>query len=971
VWGSLPDWGIRRHVVYLPTGSVVRHRGRGQRKEQAAFLTRARRFVAKNGKPLLFVAQVKSVEEISRTGVDQVSDAFYLTVTRWGITNEEEADAMETSKRLQRCAALLVDKAADSAGASRTWARQVALYEPYHRASSLLHAEGTLDDNAISHSMKAPLRFLLDIGKLSDGSEVEVLQLLSLSGAATDGLDTGIQRHFAGELLTLCRQEQKRLSKPVPYSVIGTVGDSKAITAAVATEGGSVEASCDIATVKAALAIVQKMKPPEGCSPLTVVLKGAGSYTFATSCSKDDSKKANAFLEGAVTRAKHVWADAVAGYPGISPEMDLPIKAECNSKDGTTTVDSADDLQPTLNIGLIGDVANGISTLIRAISGKQTQSHSSELQKHGMTIRLGFANAIILRCLDSSTCGAYSFSPDKDASDNTSESFCNRCGGLAEIAKRVSFIDCPGHAELMATMLSGASAFDAVIFAAAANAPCPSPQAKQHLEALKLSSGLSESGRIAIAQTKAELVAKQAEKNPGGLSAEELLSLHASNAKEALQSTVASDAPFFPVCAPLGLGLEPLAGWLAKIPDRSRSASDMAHRVFNVLRSFDVNRPGTEAEGLVGGVLGGTISGSGAFRPGDQLEVRPGLVLGKKRTSKETDVDDVDEQPFQICPLRARCVEVMTGKNQLPIAFSGGLVALRTTLSPSLCADDRLVGGVVGSKDMPPVWGPTLLLDGLNLVKVDQSIAFSQEHRSFKLKKGDKIKCHSGSASVVAHVVKVSTKRRKVEVQLKAPLCAFTGSNVAIEAEVVSGSGFRLVAYASLFGGTCCLEGAKAPPQQHSDITDEQRGTSINNSGGEEHHRTQFLQDLEEKQISSDGGRIAVPRPLISRDGGAHVVLNFAIIAASLHREPAHIQTFLEREGGLSCALARGGSSLRIQWRRRGDFAALLNKILYRYAAVFVACRECKSARTEFIKAQPKTELLCRECNAHRFIAKM
>jgi translation initiation factor 2 gamma subunit (eIF-2gamma) len=45
-----------------------------------------------------------------------------------------------------------------------------------------------------------------------------------------------------------------------------------------------------------------------------------------------------------------------------------------------------------------------------------------------------------------------------------------------------SFINCPGHAELMAMMLAGASAFefDDAVFAAAANTPGPSPQAMQH-----------------------------------------------------------------------------------------------------------------------------------------------------------------------------------------------------------------------------------------------------------------------------------------------------------------------------------------------------------------------------------------------------------------------------------------------------------------------------------------------------------
>ena len=44
-----------------------------------------------------------------------------------------------------------------------------------------------------------------------------------------------------------------------------------------------------------------------------------------------------------------------------------------------------------------------------------------------------------------------------------------------------------------------------------------------------------------------------------------------------------------------------------------------------VIRSFDVNKPGIDAENLKGGVAGGTIL-KGVLRVGDKIAIRPGII---------------------------------------------------------------------------------------------------------------------------------------------------------------------------------------------------------------------------------------------------------------------------------------------------------------------------------------------------------
>jgi len=53
--------------------------------------------------------------------------------------------------------------------------------------------------------------------------------------------------------------------------------------------------------------------------------------------------------------------------------------------------------QATQNIGTIGHVAHGKSTLVRAISGVNTVRHQKEKIRN-ITIKLGYANAKLYKC---------------------------------------------------------------------------------------------------------------------------------------------------------------------------------------------------------------------------------------------------------------------------------------------------------------------------------------------------------------------------------------------------------------------------------------------------------------------------------------------------------------------------------------------------------------------------------------------
>lgn len=986
IWGVLVDWGQNRCTAYLPMGSIGKEKGRGERKAQKHFLTLARRSISKkNDHRMTFVAYVQGIDAKSHSGVadspggDIGQQQFHITVTRRGVTEEIEKSSMELSRNIQHCARLLVDKAASKAGVSRHWARKVTMHAAYERALS--SSEATDEEREESEPERAPVKFLLKtVGSMEEGAVAVVIDLIP--STPQDSATEAEIKSFAMALLGLCREEKQRRSKPVTFSLTTSIGGPKT---ALQNKDLLTPTICDTQHLQFAFQALSTITPPRGCEEATATVKGNGKFTLTTTAAPDLETQAREYLDALGSSLQEGWLRSASS-------TNAPVLHSMKPSASTSN-----ELQPTLSIGVIGDVANGKSTLVKAISGKKTQAHSSEQQQHGITIRLGFANAAVLRCQNKADiCGAYSFLPESlDVGKQTSLPRCSKCNHCTAVVKRFSLVDCPGHAELMATMLAGASAFDAVLLAAASNVPCPTPQARQHLEAIKMSGIVDEldQGRnpsIAIAQTKAELLADDSKNAAYRYSAEERLANHAEQGRENMKNSVAAKAPIFPVCAPLGLGLEAIAEWIANLPSTPRQQSAIKAPRLTVLRSFDVNRPGQQAKEVNGGVLGGTIQGSSSISLGDVLEVRPGLCLPSNKKPNPKKTKEAMQAPFKVLPLSFRCTSLMTGKCNLSSVSKGGLVAVGTSLDPLICADNRMVGSVAGPPGtLPPVWGPTLLLDNLQFVDLlpESGVRETKSAEPADLvKKGSEIRFHVGSTTVKGRVVRVSKSKGKVGALLEAPICAARGANVALEGK--RATGFCLVAHAKLADGDVCLEGVDEDQMNGDDeagndgdyVSKEAEGNpELELLERDEYFRMCFLENLEsckETQADNGGSRLSVPLPDIARDGGAHVVLsNFGAIAHSLRRSAGHLVAFLEKEGGLSCALAGDRTSpattmLRVKWRGGRGFAERFMAILQKYIRAYVSCNQCRGAVTELLGAS-KTEQACRHCNARRFVPKL
>ena len=401
--------------------------------------------------------------------------------------------------------------------------------------------------------------------------------------------------------------------------------------------------------------------------------------------------------------------------------------------------------QPEINIGTIGHVDHGKTTLVQALTGVWASRHSEEL-KRGITIKLGYADMPVYKC------------PKCEPPKNYSkEPVCPNCGSETTFLRAVSFVDAPGHEALMATMLSGAAIMDGAILVIAADEPCPQPQTREHLAAAEII-GIK---NIVIVQNKIDIVGEERARK----SYEEI--------KNFVNGTIAENAPIIPVSAQRSLNIDALIQAMEEFiptPQRDESKPPLMY----IVRSFDTNKPGTPIEKLEGGVLGGTIF-QGKFAVKDEIEIRPGISLEEEGKSVYK-------------PLFSEIVSLQAGGRNVKEAHCGGLVGVGTLLDPSISKADGLTGNIVGKKEMlPPV------LNELNLEThiLERVVGTKELAKVENISKDETLLLHVGASISVGKVV--SIKNDMATLKLTRPVCALAGSRVAISRKIAGR--WRLIGY--------------------------------------------------------------------------------------------------------------------------------------------------------------------------------
>jgi len=263
----------------------------------------------------------------------------------------------------------------------------------------------------------------------------------------------------------------------------------------------------------------------------------------------------------------------------VKDEIDTESKLSVsqNSKDKKQEFLDIENLE-SINIGIVGHIDHGKTTLLQRLTGKWTDTHSEEL-KRGITIKLGYADVII-----------------KDSKGKP--------------LRYVSFVDAPGHEMLMATMLSGSALIDAALLVVAANEGIK-PQTREHLMALQ-AKGIKQ---IIIVQNKIDLVTK------------EKAIENYKTIKEFVKNTIAENSPIIPISAQQEVNIKSVLDAILNLEIPKRNTKDDV--LFFIARSFDVNRPGSKISGLKGGILGGALK-QGTLKEGDEIEIKPGIATKKE-----------------------------------------------------------------------------------------------------------------------------------------------------------------------------------------------------------------------------------------------------------------------------------------------------------------------------------------------------
>ncbi|MFX1443399.1 MAG: translation initiation factor IF-2 subunit gamma [Promethearchaeota archaeon] len=411
----------------------------------------------------------------------------------------------------------------------------------------------------------------------------------------------------------------------------------------------------------------------------------------------------------------------------ISPKAKAPPMQKAKEKEKSTK-----DLikkQAECNIGLVGHVDHGKTTLVQSLTGDWTDRHSEE-QERGISIKLGYSNATIFYC---SVCDYYltAYMAEKERKKGETRFSCPNCKGQLEFRRNISFVDAPGHEILMATMLSGASLMDGACLLIAADEDCPQPQTREHLAALNIA-GIN---NIIIIQNKIDAVSK-----------EQVLENY-NQIKKFIKGTVAENAPIIPTSAVFGSNIDAVVEAFEKIIP-SPELSEEEEFQFLIARSFDINRPGKEIEDLKGGVIGGSVL-KGKIKVGDQIEIRPGLHIKD-----------------EYIPIKTTVVSISQGNNLLEDAKPGGLIGLGTKLDPALTKGDSLIGHLVGK----PGNLPEILSEiELKVYLLDRVIGSENMIKVHALKHNEKLLLVVGTEKTGGIVTKLL--KDSVVIKLNPPIC--------------------------------------------------------------------------------------------------------------------------------------------------------------------------------------------------------
>lgn len=309
------------------------------------------------------------------------------------------------------------------------------------------------------------------------------------------------------------------------------------------------------------------------------------------------------------------------------------------------------ELQGISTLALMGSVAAGKTSICKLLTGGTTQKHSAELV-NGCTIKMGYKNLKIYYN------GQNFITNPRVVPENY------------ELVRHFSIADNPGHNSFMATLVTGISAIDNAIFLVSGTHGIE-PQTHQHMKCFKS----TEINNMAVIISKVDLIPTEQKLREIMHQVDKFME------NENLNEDI--DPPIIPLSSFSKINTNYLIKYLVS-QQYPKNIGNLVLKDFNmmVVRSFDINKPGTSIDKIEGAVFGGAIN-NGYLAVGDVICILPGNIRYE------------EEGKIIYTPLVTQVVGLRSDTANMEVALPGGFIAIKTTLDPFYGKSDKMVGNLI------------------------------------------------------------------------------------------------------------------------------------------------------------------------------------------------------------------------------------------------------------------------------------
>ena len=237
-----------------------------------------------------------------------------------------------------------------------------------------------------------------------------------------------------------------------------------------------------------------------------------------------------------------------------------------------------------------------------------------------------------------------------------------------KLLRHFSMADNPGHNSLMTTLIAGTAPINVALLVISCNEGI-APQTYQHIKCFKCTEITDISiiiSKLDLAKTKEQLY--------------ELIDKIDTFMNEELDENL--DPPIIPLSSFDGTNMNQLIKFLLSRNYSNIIASTIKEEFnMNIIRSFDINKPGTKINCLKGAVIGGSIK-TGYLTKGDVILILPGII------NKNKDI-------IEYTPLLTQVVNLQSNEFNMEVVIPGGFIAIETTLDSSLSKANNLSGNII------------------------------------------------------------------------------------------------------------------------------------------------------------------------------------------------------------------------------------------------------------------------------------